>query len=49
VYEERVCEVVPNGVEFLNNCLFAPKEDVGKKTVEVGEAQSNEKTGQMEH
>lgn len=44
VYEERVCEVVPNGVEFLNNCLFAPKEDAGKKAVEVGEAQSNEKT-----
>lgn len=26
VYTERVGEVTPNGVEFLNNCLFVPKE-----------------------
>lgn len=32
-YEERVGEIVPNGVEFLNNCIFAPRTppDEGKK------------------
>lgn len=41
VYEERVCEIVPNGVEFLNNCLFDPKED--ESAVKVGETEKHEK------
>jgi len=43
VYEERVCEIVPNGIEFLNNCLFEPREDKPKTAVEVGETEGNEK------
>ena len=34
IYTERVGEVLPNGVEFLNNCLFEPK-----TTVEVAGAE----------
>lgn len=35
VYTERVGEVIPNGVEFLNNCLFESKNPVETAAAEV--------------
>ena len=42
VYAERVGEVVPTGIEFLNNCLFDPKNQ--EKSVSADEGAANEKT-----
>ena len=41
VYTERVGEVIPSGIEFLNNCLFEERDD--KKEVEEGIADEKEK------
>ena len=41
VYTERVGEVIPSGIEFLNHCLFEQKEDT--KAAEEGAANEKEK------
>lgn len=43
VYEERVCEIIPNGIEFLNNCRFDVKDGNPETASEGGEADNNEK------
>ncbi len=40
VYPERVSEVIPNGVEFLNHCLFDKKKESTEEA--VSEANTNE-------
>ena len=40
MYTERVGEISPNGIEFLHNCLFVPREE---KQTDSGEGQAHEK------
>ncbi len=43
IYPERVSEVVPNGVEFLNNCLFDKNETTQTDSIN-NEGEAHEKT-----
>lgn len=40
VYTERVAEITPNGIEFLHNCLFVPRDEQGASS---NEGKANEK------